>query len=145
MTDPQPPRKPSSPVKWIALGCGCLFLLLAGVGGIFGFLAFRLGKEFNAASTSGQHYLRTLPEVEATFGTLSKVEQTLVNVWVDNKQSVGFLEFALSGDKGSGRAEVWLVKHSEGWRGVGAKLHQGGRTVPVGSPGTTPPSKKLDD
>jgi hypothetical protein len=49
----------------------------------------------------------------------------------------------VTGQKGSGEAQVWLVKSQGLWQPVGAKLIVGEKTIPMGHP-KNPPSNRTD-
>jgi hypothetical protein len=120
-----------------------MVLLLAGVGGILGFLAFKVSREVAEIGRLGEAYLRSRPEAEEEFGALRKVERKpfRFDVQLRNDRGGAYFAYDVEGEKGPGDAEVWLERNAGAWRGVGAVLRRGGRSVTVGEPGLRPPEK----
>ncbi len=139
MSDPARPKR-SGPGKWIAVGCGCLTLLGIVLAGVVVFAFKKVAANIEEIGQTGAAYLSARPEAADTFGPLQKVERHKLkfNVQVRNDEGHAYFVYAVAGEKASGDAEVWLVKRGGQWQGTGARLHAGGKTVPVGQPGETP-------
>jgi hypothetical protein len=136
MSDPAPPRR-RGPGKWIAVGCGCMTLLGVVSVGVAVFAFKKVAANIEEIGQTGAAYLSARPEAAEAFGPLEKVERDKLkfNVQVRNDEGHAWFVYAVAGEKASGEAEVWLVRRGGAWQGVGARLHAGGKVVPVGRPG----------
>jgi hypothetical protein len=132
-----PAKKPTSPLRWVFLGCGILLgLMILGFSGCAGIMYF-IYKGTDPIAAVGADYLKKSPEVQKALGPEITVTRHKMgwNVQTANDTGSARITYTAQGGNGSAEAVVWLVKSAGAWTAVGARLHSGsGDAVEVGKP-----------
>jgi hypothetical protein len=126
--------RPSSPLKWILIGCGCMIgVVIVGLAGcgVLGYLAVRAAKqEYEAAAGAGSAFLTADAAVRREFGTVSKAESNFLGSALVNDKAQ--INFSVETQKGRGTAVVHLVKRGGAWAAVGCSVAVGAASIDVG-------------
>ena len=132
MTDPAP--KPSSPWRWIFIGCGAFTALgvlgLAGFGTVFYFIA----KKTEPIADVGAAYLQNAPSIQEAVGAPVSVKRDWLgwNVRMANDAGTAFFTYKVTGWQGSGSAKVWIEQPPYGvWTASGAQFRPDGGAAPI--------------
>jgi len=101
---PPPPRKSSTPWKWIFIGCGALAFIGMLLCGGCGYLAYRVTQSTLAIQQEAERIAMASPEVAADIGTVRSV--TFTGRTVQNPDQSAAQFYNVRGAEGSGELEV---------------------------------------
>lgn len=130
------PRKGSSPMKLVLIGCGCILgLVLAALGSCAALTWWGVGKlkEYHASvAAAGEPYLRENGKAAG------EVRSITPRTWMEgrihrvNDGGSARIAYDIVTDKGSGTADVWLEYRDGKWVPVGLEIVIGSETIDVG-------------